>query len=163
MTGCILGDILHEGKGKWVCWLHPSKMRVTIRQKDLKITPALTKYIELKILKPIRRRLKEGASTALPILDLEFSRTTSHHRKGKICHAEANLSLGKKIIRAEVDDENMRSACDLLEQALDHELRTFHGKRKSLERRDARRVKRETRFAPTAQIREKGRVRNESG
>lgn len=136
-------------------------MRVTIRQKNLKITPALTRYIEQKILKPVRRLLKKGISSDLPILDLEFGRTTRHHRQGRIYHAEANLALGKKLLRAEVDDEDIRSACDLLEEELGREIRAFKGKRLSLAKREGRAAKRETRYHPAARFYRKGRIRNE--
>lgn len=136
-------------------------MRVTIRQKNLKITTALTRYIELKVLKPLRRRLKENISSGLPILDLEFSRTTRHHRKGRVFHAEANLSLGKKLIRAEADEEDIRTACDVLERELDHELRTFKGKKRAVEYRSMRRAKQELRYDPAARPRRGGRIRNE--
>ena len=136
-------------------------MRVTIRQKNLKITPALTKYIEQKILKPIHRLLKEGVAQDLPILDLEFARTTRHHRKGKIYRAEANLTLGKKMIRAEADEEDVRKACDLLQAELEREIRSYKGKRIARDRREGRAIKKEFRYDPAARILKKGRNRNE--
>lgn len=136
-------------------------MRVTIRQKNLKITPALTKYIEMKVLKPVRRLLKEGTGRELPLLALEFGRTTRHHRKGNVYRAEANLSIGKKLFHAEAEARDVRAACDLLEEELEEELRSFKGKRTALDRRDGRRAKRETRYAAEARFRRKGRVRNE--
>lgn len=138
-------------------------MRVTIRQKNLKITPALTKYIEQKVLKPIRRLLKESIVRDLPILDLEFARTTRHHRKGKIYRAEANLTLGKKMIRAEADEEDVRKACDLLQVELEREIRSYKGKRMAQDRREGRKVKGEFRYDPAARILRKGRNRNEGG
>ncbi len=136
-------------------------MRVTIRQKNLKITPALTKYIEQKILKPIRRLLKESSTQDLPILDLEFARTTRHHRKGKVYHAEANLMFGKKMLRAEADEEDIRVACDFLKEELEREIRSFKGKRLAQDRREGRGIKKEFRYDPAARILGKGRNRNE--
>ena len=117
-------------------------MRVTIRQKNLEITDALRVYIETKIIKTVRQLLGSAADD-LPILDLEFMRTTEHHRKGKVYHAEANLSLGKTRLRAEVDDEDMRSACDLLEEELRREITTFKNKRRTLAKRGGRKIKKE--------------------
>jgi|SRR3989344_8899792 len=136
-------------------------MRVTIRQKNLKITPALTAYIEAKVLKPLKRRMKAAISKDLPILDLEFGRTTRHHRKGLVYHVEATLTIGKRSLRAEVDAEDIRQACDLLEQELDHELQTFKEKRISLEKRRGRKMKRELRYDSSARFKLKGRSRNE--
>lgn len=136
-------------------------MRVTIRQKNLKITPALMRYLEQKILKPVRRLLKENAARELPILDLEFGRTTRHHKKGKVYHAQANLTLGGKMIRAEADDEDMRTACDLLEEELEQEIRTYKGKYLSLLKRQGRSSKRESRYHPSARFGRARRVRQE--
>lgn len=136
-------------------------MRITIRQKNLKITPALTKYIEQKILNPIRRLLKEGVVRDLPILDLEFARTTRHHRKGKVYHAEANLMFGKKMLRAEADEEDIRVACDFLKEELEREIRSYKGKQMAQDRREGRGVKREFRYDPAARILKKGRKRQE--
>lgn len=136
-------------------------MRVTIRQKNLKITPALTAYIDQKILRPVRRLLKDNSAGDLPILDLEFSRTTLHHRKGKIFNAEANLTLGKKVLHAEADEENIRQACDLLAEELEQEIRSFKGKRLSQSKREGRAMKKEITIHPSAQFNRKGRNRNE--
>lgn len=141
-------------------------MRVTIRQKNLKITPALTRYIEQKVLKPIRRMLKvprpEGPGSRpqsglgkssggdLPILDLEFGRASRHHRKGRVFHAEANLTIGKKLLRAEIDGEDMRLACDALQEELESAIRTYNGKRRSMAKREGREAKRQTRFHPAS-------------
>lgn len=136
-------------------------MRITIRQKNLKITPALTLYIEQKILKPVRRLLKENVARELPILDLEFGRTTLHHRKGRVYHTQANLTLGRKMLRAEVDDEDIRVACDLLKEELEEEIRSYKGKRLSLLKRQGRSSKRESRYHPAARFGRSARVRQE--
>ena len=136
-------------------------MRVTIRQKNLKITPAITRYIELKVLKPARRLLKESGSSDLPILDLEFARTTRHHRKGPVFRAGATLSLGSKLLRAEADGEDMRVCCDLLQEELERELRSYRGKTLALEKREGRTTKKEMRYHPAARFYRKGRIRNE--
>lgn len=125
-------------------------MRVTIRQKNLEITPALREYIEMKVLKPLRRLIKPMLRSELPILDLEFSRTTLHHRKGKVYYAEANLSLGKKMLRVSVEDEDIRAACDLLEEELKRIIMDLKNRTQSLEKRRARRIKEELRFSKAA-------------
>jgi ribosomal subunit interface protein len=136
-------------------------VRVTIRQKNLKITPALTIYIDQKVLKPIRRLLKESSAGELPILDLEFARTTRHHHKGKVYRAEANLTLGKKVFRAEAEEEDIRKACDLLQEELEQEIRSYKGKRMAQDRREGRGVKRELHYDPAARFNRKGRIRQE--
>lgn len=138
-------------------------MRVTIRQNKIKITPALSKYIEMKVVRPVRRFLKETADSALPIFDLEFGRTTRHHKKGNVYRAEANLHIGKRVFRAEAEAQDIRAACDILEEELKRELRSFKGKVSAVARRQERRTKRELRLDPAARpYNKKGRVRNEA-
>lgn len=136
-------------------------MRVTIRQKNLSITPALRVYIESKLLKTVRRLLKNAAGEALPILDLEIGRSTRHHKKGRVYHVEANLSLGGKLLRAEVDAEDIRAACDLLEEELGREITTYRGKARAKERRGERAAKKDIRLDKSARLWRKGRILNE--
>ncbi len=136
-------------------------MRVTIRQNNLEVTPALGVYIEAKLLKPLRRLLKSHPSQELPILDLEFGRTTRHHLKGKVYHAEATLSLDGKVLRAEVDEEDIRAACDLLEEELKKEVLSYKNKTIALHKREARRVKKDLRLDPAARMYRQGRIRDE--
>jgi len=116
-------------------------MRITIRQKNLVITPALRIYIESKLIRPVAKILRGLAANELPILDLEFERITFHHHKGRIYRAEANLSFGKKLIRAEVEEDDIRKACDLLKEELEQGLTHYLGRLKTVNRRGARRAK----------------------
>lgn len=127
-------------------------MRVTIHQKDLEITPPLASYIEAKVSKPITTLLKGMTKQEFPILDLEFSRNTRHHHKGRVYHAEANLSLGKTFFRASVEDEDIRAACDLLEAALSREIRSFQNRARTLARKGSRRAKADVQFDPAARL-----------
>ena len=136
-------------------------MHVSIRQKNLEVTPALKNYIEVKILKPLRRLLKLNIEKELPILELEFGRTTRHHHKGRVYHAEANLSLDGKLLRAEVDEEDIRAACDLLEEELEKQIMTYKSRTQAQNRRGARRVKKDLRMDSAARFYRKGRILNE--
>lgn len=136
-------------------------MRVIVRQKNLVITPSLHNYIEAKILKPIRRFLKNMTGDDLPVLNLELGRVTRHHRKGLVYRAEANLSLGRRLLRVEAEGEDIRSACDILEDELAREIRTFKGRSRSVELRKIRRIKKDVRFHKAARLYRQGRIRDE--
>lgn len=143
-------------------------MKITIRQKDLEITPSLQEYIEKKVVQPVQKFLKRNAATDLParktfrsdgpVLDIEVGRTTKHHHKGNIFHASATLTIGKRVIRAEATDVDIRAACDQIEKELKREIDTFKSKASAIQKRAARAVKRETRFTKAARIKDKGRV-----
>lgn len=136
-------------------------MRVTLRQKNIEITPALRVYIESKILKPVARLMKTAAAGDLPVLDLEFGRSTRHHKKGKVYHAAASLSMGKILLRAEVDDEDIRAACDFLGEELEREISRLRSRKRARDLREDRRNKKNIRLDPGARTYRKGRIRDE--
>ncbi len=136
-------------------------MRITIRQKNLEVTPALRDYIDKKVVKPVEKILSHIAGSDLPVLDLGVLRNTKHHRKGKVYQIDASLSIGKTLLRAEVDDEEIHAACDLLGEELLREVAKFKTRRTSVERRGSRRAKKLFHFAAGARLNPQGRVREE--
>ncbi len=116
-------------------------MRINIRQKDIEITSALQVYIETKLIKPLQRLLGKSLPQELPLLDIECARTTTHHRKGKVFYAEANLSIGKNRLRAEAQEDDMRKAIDILESELQREIKKFKERNRTRAKQDGRRVK----------------------
>lgn len=109
-------------------------------------------YIESKLLNPIKKIAKDIAQKELPVLDLEFSRTTRHHQKGKIYRAEANLTIGKKMLRAEVEEGDIRLCCDILKEELERVIVDFKNRSRSIVRRGAREVKDKFRFSRAAKF-----------
>ena len=136
-------------------------MRVTIRQKNLDITPALHVYIDSKVLKPVRRLLQYTKDSALPVLDLEFERSTMHHKKGKVFRAEATLTLNGRRIRAAVGDEDIRACCDRLKEELERGILNYKSKKTAISRRVARSVKKSLRLDPLARKSRGARDREE--
>lgn len=135
-------------------------MRVTIHGKNLEITPAFYTYIEAKLLKPVGRLLVKSSSE-LPIISLEFGRSTRHHRKGNVYYGIATLTIGRRVIRAEAEAENPRAICTPLKKELELEVKKTFSYGRALNNRSARRIKRELRFDPAAKTFEPKRVRNE--
>lgn len=131
-------------------------MRTTIRQKDLEITPALQEYIERKVVQPVGKFLKRNAATDLPVLDIEVGRVTKHHHKGNVFHASATLTIGKRVLRADATDADIHAACDQLENELKREIGTFKSKASAMQKRAARAVKQQVRYAKAARIKGKG-------
>lgn len=136
-------------------------MRVVVRKKNLEITPALSVYIDTKIVRPTEKLLARIKSDALPLLDIEVARTTRHHRKGNVFYAEANLSLGSYVFRAEAEAEDIYAACDLLEDELKREISKFKTKIQSMAKRQGRQIKKQVRFDKSARLYRKGRIREE--
>lgn len=136
-------------------------MRILIRQKNLEMTPALRTYLESKVSKPIHRLLKGAEKSELTVLTVDVGRTTRHHRKGAVYHTAASFSFDGVSLHAEADNEDIRAACDLLEEELEREILTYKGRAAALKKRGARRAKEELRLNPAARFRRGTRTRNE--
>lgn len=136
-------------------------MRVTVRKKNIDITPALGLYIESKLLKPLKRSLGKILMSELPILDLEVGRSTKHHQKGKVYRVTASLTFGKSVLRAEVENEDVRVACDLLKEELEGSIGSFKEKFRAKNFRQARKFKKDLRFSRGARFFRQDRIRNE--
>ena len=136
-------------------------MRLTVRQKSIRITAPLRAYMEQKIIEPVRRAAEGFGLSDLPILDIDIERTPRHHRKGQVYRVTAALTLGKKMIRAEATEEDPRAACDLLEDELKREIQTYKTRSLTLLKRGARQAKKDLHFARSARMFRKGRIRDE--
>lgn len=136
-------------------------MRVTLRKKNIDLTPALENYIDNKIVRPVEKLVQNSAGSDLPLLEIEIGRFTDHHQKGMIYFAAANLALGAKKLYARVENEDIRAACDLLEENLKREIIKFKGKLLTLEKRRGRSGKKDLHFDPAARLYRKGRIRDE--
>ncbi len=136
-------------------------MRVTIRQKDFEITPALRQYIEERVLNPVARFVKNIPVPDLPILDLEIGRWTRHHKKGDVYHVAASLALNGKLIRVEAENEDVHAACDEVEEQLKQEITSYKSRAFSLLKRGARAAKKMLRLDAAARFFRRGRIRDE--
>jgi len=91
---------------------------------------------------PERRRRIEG-STSLTInperrrrieakneieVFVEIARTTRHHKTGDVFCAEASFSIGKKLLRAEDIDWDIRVAIDKVKDKLKQEINKYKDK-----------------------------------
>jgi len=112
-------------------------VKIAIRQKNLEVTPALRKFIEDKLELPLRRHLRKMKSAARPVLNLELSRDAKH-RKGMVYYAEANLSLGKRLLRAETYEENPRVALEKIKEELIREINKFKDKKRTINKKASR-------------------------
>lgn len=115
-------------------------MRTTLKGKNTILTPALRVYIEEKLIAPTQKLLSSHTGDDL-LLEIEVSRTTKHHRKGQVWRAEANIQLGKRLIRAEYEGVGPHEVIDVVENELRREITSFKGKSKAKEIRGARKLK----------------------
>ena len=109
-------------------------MKINTKATNLDITSSLTAYIEKKlggIAKFIKRFDEDGVAE----IWLEVGRTTRHHHKGNVFRAEADLRLPHKILRAEANSADIRTAIDLLRDKLHLEIEKYKTRTNSRIRR----------------------------
>lgn len=114
-------------------------MTVSLKGTGLEITQSIRRYLDEKIIKLVEKLIKKGDEFVK--LDLEVGRQTFHHRHGKIFRAEANLSVGSRVLYADAVGEDIYEAIDLLEEELEREIKKFKNKKITLERKGARVLK----------------------
>lgn len=56
---------------------------------------------------------------------VEIARTTRHHRSGNVFYAEVSFSIGKKLLRAEHSNWDIRVAIDEVKDRLQQEIKKY--------------------------------------
>lgn len=99
-------------------------MNINIKADGFELTPSIRDKV-MKKLMTIGKLLSEFDDKGEIELDFEVSRTTRHHRKGDVFYAEANLSLPKKLIRAESTKEELGAAIDEVKERLSETIKKY--------------------------------------
>ena len=138
-------------------------MRFTITARRIKLTPSVGVYAREKLAKMLGKHFKDPAVSQAVTVDIELSRNTRHHRKGKVWQADLVLTLPreKEPIYAVATDDDIHAAIDILAEEVECEIQRYKGKFQARVRRGARVAKKELRLDPAAQLPRGGRVRNE--
>ena len=72
---------------------------------------------------------------------VEIEKTTEHHNKGEIFRAEAQMRFPGESIRVEETDEDIRQAINEVKDELQREIKEYKGKRRSMYKKGARKLK----------------------
>lgn len=107
-------------------------MKIIIGTKALDLTAPLKVYIEEKLL-PLAKFVKKFETKGEAELRVELLRTTRHHKKGEVFMAVLELRLPNKVLGAEEDAKDIRTAIDNARTTLRNEIEKY--KAKSLEAR----------------------------
>ena len=108
-------------------------MHINIRASKIEMTPALEEFVGLK-LQPLMRLLKQYENTGSALLEIEFARTTTHHKKGDVFYAEGMLKLPHGVLRAESTENDIHLAFQEMVKKLQGEIKKFKEKRSSKRR-----------------------------
>jgi putative sigma-54 modulation protein len=109
-------------------------MKIDIKATNLDLTPAIHDYIEDKI-GSLAHFLKKFEIKSEIEVFVEIAHITKHHRHGNVLYAEATIPLGKKILRAEHLDWDIRVAIDRVRDKLQQEIKKYKEKKTSVRRR----------------------------
>ena len=101
-------------------------MKIDIFAKNLELTDPIGVFIDNKIGNLVKLFRPEEVIK----VKVEIARTTKHHRNGDVYHAEANLNIDGKLVRAEADDSDIRIAITKVKDALQVEIKKLKEKKK---------------------------------
>ena len=103
-------------------------MQITIKTKNLDLTPALKDWIDDKI-GGLEKFLQKYEEQGQILCEVEVARTTKHHNKGDVFYAEAHLNLPGGRLRAKHQDFDARVAIDKVRDMLQRDILRHKEKR----------------------------------
>ena len=102
-------------------------MNITIKAKELELTPALKEWIEEKI-GGLNKFIVKHEHEGKLLCEVEVARTSKHHNKGDVYYAEVNLHVPGRNLRAEATDSDVRVAIDRVRDTIQHDLIKYKDK-----------------------------------
>lgn len=146
-------------------------MKIIIKATNLSLNKTLKSYIQEKInsLEKFAKIFQEKNyyngffKKGKPRIEawVEIGRVTSHHQKGKVFRAEAQMRFPKKSLRAEAERTDLKLAIIEVKDELQRELKQCREKEISKYKRGTRRLKKDLHLSSFARFYRKGRIREE--
>ena len=147
-------------------------MKIVIKTKNIKLTPALKEWVEERInsLEKLSEIFQKDVyydgffGKGKPRVEawVEIGKETRHHKKGPFFFAECQMRFPKKSLRSEAFSKDLRQAITEVKDELQRQLKQYKEKiPKSLTRRRQRVLKKELKIAKEARFYKKGRIREE--
>lgn len=118
-------------------------MHHSIKATNFEITPAISEYLDVKIIQLDKYVSKDDESIKC---DIEIGKTTKHHRSGNIFRVEINVAIGKKVFRAVAEEETIYAAIDKAKDEITKHLRRNKDKKSTLFKRGGKKIKDILRF-----------------
>ncbi len=114
-------------------------MKISIKTTNFDLTDSTRDYIMDKM----QRTARFTDSIKLPQeLRIEIAKVTNHHQKGeRLYKAEANLTMGRTLLRAVGEEWDVKVAVDDLKDELEREIKKFKGKQSTDFKKGARKIK----------------------
>ena len=112
-------------------------MKIQTKATNFTVSPDVSAYLE-KRLNQFHKLIERAEE---PFADVELGTTTTHHRTGNVFRAEINLTVKNRYYRAVAEASDIYAAIDIAKDEIVRELKSDRGKRRTLIRRGAARVK----------------------
>lgn len=107
-------------------------MKLIIEAIGMSLTPSLRIDIEQK-LGHIEKYLRETEEVELRV---EVGRSSTHHKKGDVYYADANLKLFGSLLRATATNKDMHLAIDGVRHILERQVTQYKDKKITSHRRN---------------------------
>jgi len=122
-------------------------MKISIKESHIEVTPEVMRGVRAKLLKlgPWLRKL----GTAVRV-EVELEKTTKHHRKGMIYRAEINLTVPKKLLRAEAYGEEILVAMEKAYKEVEREIEKYKMSKEEKSYREGRFMKKKNQMTSLA-------------
>lgn len=124
-------------------------LRIIIKSTNFSLTPSINEYVNSN-LRPLEKFFQGIDEVDMRV---EVGRSTFHHKKGEVFFAEANINLGKRLLRAHAEAFSVQAAIDEVKDELKSEIFKFKGKKETVFRRGARSISKLLRLSPLARFR----------
>ena len=118
-------------------------MHYNIKTTDFDMTPEVSQYLDTKLTALDKYVSKDDESVKC---DVEIGKTTNHHQSGDIFRVEINVTMGKKLFRAESSEASIEAAIDVTKDEITRQLKREKNKRTTLFRKGGEKIKRILRF-----------------
>ena len=113
-------------------------MNINIKSTNFNMTPDIQEYITSKV-SSVEKFLQAQANEEV-LVEFEVERST-HHKKGDVFRAEANLTLNGIMHRAESTKPDVRTAIDGVKDQIEKQIRRSKTRRFELFEKGARAIK----------------------
>ena len=107
-------------------------MKIILSGKNIKLDEALKVFVDDRI-GGLRKFLEDP--NGLVEARVEIGLPSKHHRSGRIYYAEVNLKIGRKLLRATCQHEDMRNAIVDVKNELQSQIKKFKNKKLDLTRK----------------------------
>lgn len=136
-------------------------MKIVVKTTNTELTPAIEEYLNQKI--NGLDKFLDGMDRNVIEARVEIGKITQHHQTGNVFRAEVNLKLPGRILRAEAEEMDFRTAIDRVKEELEGEIKKYRGKKEAQYKRGARVAKKLLRLSPLVWFRKKGGRDREEG